>query len=135
MSVERSSSIFTRQMYHGTADSSREAPGLQTEARQEGGASHGTLNGTIDHDEDARRVFFLVRKRLLPVEEPAQGNIASLTHSSIAGESRSHLDKRRMALGNRRKSHRDPDNHGLPAGCKSLERRREKADRIVEMRG
>ena len=60
--------------------------------------SHGTLNGTIDHDKDVRRVFFLVRKRLLQVEEPAQGNIASLTHSSIAGEGRSDLDKRRMAL-------------------------------------
>ena len=89
-------------MYHRTADPSREASGLQTEARQEAGASHGTLNGTIDHDKDARRVFFLVRKRLLQVEELAQGNIASLTHSNIAGEGRSHLDKRRMALGEQR---------------------------------
>jgi hypothetical protein len=79
-------------------DPSREAPGLQTEASREAGASHGTLNGTIDHDKDARRVFFLVRKRMMQVEEPAQGNIASLTHSRIANEGRSHLDKRRFAL-------------------------------------
>ncbi len=38
-------------------------------------------------------------------------------------------------MGNRRKSHRDPDTYGLLAGCKSLVCRREKADRIVEFRG
>ena len=69
--------------------------------RQEAGASHahGTLNGTIDHEKDVPGVFFLVRRRLLQVEEPVQENIASLTHSSIAGECRSYLDKRRMARG------------------------------------
>ena len=96
MSVVCSRSIFTRQVYHGREDPSREAPGLQTEASREAGASHGKLNGTID--KDARRVFFLVHKRMLQVEEPVQGNIASLTHTSIAGEGRSDLDKRQIAL-------------------------------------
>ena len=65
-------------MYHGTADPSREAPGLQTEARQEAGASHGTLNGPIDREKDAGRDCFLVREQMVQVEEPAQWNIASL---------------------------------------------------------
>jgi len=48
---------------------------------------------------DVGRDCFLVQERKLQVEFPAQRNTASLTHCSIAGEGRSHLDKRRIALG------------------------------------
>jgi hypothetical protein len=54
---------------------------------------------------------------------------------SIAGEDGSHLDTRRMHLGTRRRSRRDLDNHGLPAGFEILVRRREKTARTGEIRG
>ncbi len=91
--------IITPQAYHGRADPSQEALGLGTEARREAGVSHEALNCTIDRVKDAGRVCFLVQERMVQVEYPAQGNTASLTRSSIAGEGQSHLDKRRMALG------------------------------------
>ena len=91
--------IFTRQVYHGRAGPSREAPGLGTEVRREAAVPHSALNGTIDCDKDAGRVCLLVQEWMLQVEEPGQRNTASLTHSSRAGEGRSHLDKRRIALG------------------------------------
>ncbi len=40
-----------------------------------------------------------------------------------------------LHLSNRRKNHRELGNHGLPAGCESLERRWRKTDRIGEIRG
>jgi len=91
--------ICTQQVYHGRADASQEAPGLGTEARREAGVPHDALNGTRDREKDAGRVCFLVQEQMWQVEKPAQRNTASLTHSSRAGEVQSHLDKRRMALG------------------------------------
>jgi hypothetical protein len=72
---------------------------LGTEARREAGVPYDALNCTIDRDKDAGRVCFLVQEWMVQVEEPAQRNTASLTHSRRAGEGQSHLDKRRMALG------------------------------------
>ena len=62
-------------------------------------------------------------------------NTASLVRSSTSGVGQALLDKRRMALGDRRKSRHDRDNHLHPAGCETSVRRWEKADRIGENRG
>ena len=70
-------------------------------------------NGTIDREKDADRVCFLVQERMLHVEESAQRTTALLLHSSRAGEGWS---KGGWHVGNRRKSRRDLDNHGLPSG-------------------
>jgi hypothetical protein len=50
------------QVYHGRADPSREAPGLQTEAKREAGVPHDSLNCTTDREKDVGRVFFLFQK-------------------------------------------------------------------------
>jgi len=59
-SVVCSRSIFTRQVYHGRADPSREAA-----------VPHDALNGTLDREKDAGRVCLLVQEWMLQVEEPA----------------------------------------------------------------
>jgi hypothetical protein len=70
---------------------------LGTEARRKASVPYGALNDPIDREKDAGRVYFLVQEWMVQVEEPAQLKIPSLTHSSIAGEGRSHLDTRLMA--------------------------------------
>jgi len=90
---------------------------------------------TVDREKQTRRFCFQVHKRMLEVDYPVQQNIASLKHSVIASEAGHTWARGGWHLGNRRKSRRDRDYHGLPAGCASLERRREKTDRIGEMRG
>jgi hypothetical protein len=61
--------------------------------------AHEALNWTSDRDKNAGRVCFLVQERKLQVELPAQRETIPLTCSSTAGEGQSHLDKRRIALG------------------------------------
>jgi hypothetical protein len=53
----------------------------------------------IDREKDASRVCFLIHERILQVEHPAQENIAWLTQRNRAGENRSRLDIKWMALG------------------------------------
>jgi hypothetical protein len=47
--------------------------------RRHRGESHDVLNGMIDREKNASRVFFLIQVRMLQGEEPAQRKIASLT--------------------------------------------------------
>jgi hypothetical protein len=72
---------------------------------------------------------------MLEVDYIAQLTIVSLKHSGIAGETGHTWIGDGWHLANRRKSPRDRDYHGLPAGCESLESREEKTDRIGENRG
>jgi hypothetical protein len=44
--------------------------------RQQRGEPYDVLNGTIDREKDASRVYFLIQERLVPVEYSAQGNTA-----------------------------------------------------------
>jgi hypothetical protein len=53
---------------------------------------------------------------------------------SIAGEDGTQLDTRWIARGEQADSRRDLDNHGLPLGCETLVRRREKTDRTGDIR-
>jgi hypothetical protein len=44
--------------------------------RRQRGEPHDVLNGTIDREKDASRVYFLIQERLVQVEYSAQGNTA-----------------------------------------------------------
>ncbi len=70
--------------------------------KRQAGEPHDALNGPTDRDKGASRVRFMVQERMSQVEYSAQANTARLTHRSRAGENRSPLDTKRIALGKQR---------------------------------
>jgi hypothetical protein len=124
---------FIWRVYHERSGPSQEASGSGTELGGKRCTSRHT-QCTVDREKETHRFCFQVHKRMLEVDYPAQLNIASVKHNGIASEAGHTWSGGGLHLANRRKSRRDRDYHGLPVGCESLERRREKTDRIGEHR-